>query len=99
MKQNLLWICVLLLMLAGCSSSDNDENDNNPLFSNMLQISNDENADTGIFTVTNNKFYIDKMPVLDNNCPRFIFHCGIEKSFDLRELVIRIMGYSLITLE
>lgn len=92
MKQNLLWICVLLLMLAGCSSSDNDENDNNPLFSNMLQISNDENADTGIFTVTNNKFYIDKMPVLDNNCPRFIFHCGIEKSFDLRELVIRIMG-------
>ena len=30
--------------------------------------------------------------MLDNNCPGFIFHCGIEKSLDLRELVIRIIG-------
>jgi hypothetical protein len=32
------------------------------------------------------------MPVLDNNCPGFIFHCGIEKSLDLRGLVIRVIG-------
>ena len=32
------------------------------------------------------------MPILDNNCPGFIFHCGIEKSLELRELIIRIIG-------
>ena len=97
--KSLLWISALLLMQAGCSNSDNDENDNNPLFSNdylilsnTLQISNDGNADTGNYAVTNNKFYIDKMPVLENNCPGFIFHCDIKEYPYLRELIIRIIG-------
>ena len=99
MKKNLLWISALLLMQAGCSSSFNDENDNNPLFSNdylilsnIMQISNEENAYTGYFAVTNNKFYIDKMPVIDNNGPGFIFHCDIKEYPDLRTLIIRIKG-------
>ena len=94
MKKNMFLLVAVVLMLAECSSSDNDENNNpfNPVFSNMLQISNDENADTGIFAVTNNKFYINKMPVLDNNCPGFIFHCDIKESPDLRVLIIRITG-------
>ena len=59
---------------------------------NTLLINNSDNDDTEKYSVTNNKFYIDKMPILDNNCPGFIFHCGIEKSLDLRELIIRIIG-------
>ena len=76
--------------LAGCSRDDE------PLLNqnwkpNTLLI-NSENADIEEYSVTNNHFYIDKMPILDNNGPRFIFHCGIEKSLDLRELIIRIIG-------
>ena len=89
-KKSLLWISALLLILAGCSNSDNDENDYHSFFSNMLQISNDGNSNTGVFAVTNNHFYIDKMPVLDNNCPGFIFHCDIKDSPDLKTLIIRI---------
>ena len=59
---------------------------------NTLQINNSDNDDTEKYSVTNNHFYIDKMPIMDNNCPGFIFHCGIEKSLDLRELIIRIIG-------
>ncbi len=59
---------------------------------NTLLINNSYNDDTEKYSVTNNHFYINKMPILDNNCPGFIFHCGIEKSPDLRELIIRIIG-------
>ena len=59
---------------------------------NTLQINNSDNDNTEKYSVTNNHFYIDKMPIMDNNCPGFIFHCGIEKSLDLRELIIRIIG-------
>ena len=84
----------LLLILAGCSS---DDSLNEPLLNynwmpNTLLINNSNNVDAEEYTVTNNHFYIDKMPMLDNNCPGFIFHCGIEKSLDLRELVIRVIG-------
>ena len=95
MKKNMiLWMSALLLMLAGCSNSDNDENiiPFNPLLSNMLEISKGGNTDTGIYAVTKNKFYIDRMPVLENNCPRFIFHCDIKDCPDLRTLIIRIVG-------
>ena len=93
-KKSLLWMSVLLLMLAGCSS---DDGMNEPLLNynwmpNTLLINNSNNVDAKECTVTNNHFYIDKMPVLDNNCPGFIFHCGIEKSLDLRGLVIRVIG-------
>ena len=93
-KKSLLWISTLLLILAGCSS---DDGLNEPLLNynwmpNTLLINNSNNVDAEEYTVTNNHFYIDKMPVLDNNCPGFIFHCGIEKSLDLRELIIRIIG-------
>lgn len=89
-KGILLWISALLLILAGCGSSDNDENDNNPLFSNMLQISNNGNTYTGNYAVINNKFYIDKMP--SDMGPGFIFHCDIKESPDLRTLFIRMRG-------
>ena len=90
--KSLLWISVL--MLAGCSS---DDGMNEPLLNynwmpNTLLINNSNNVDAKECTVTNNHFYIDKMSTFDNNCPGFIFHCGIEKSLDLRELVIRIIG-------
>lgn len=89
-KKSLLWISALLLILAGCSSDDE------PLLNqnwkpNTLLI-NSENADIEEYSVINNYFYINLMPVLENNCPEFIFHCGIEKSLDLRELIIRIIG-------
>ena len=32
------------------------------------------------------------MPTMENNCPGFIFHCDIEKAFDLQRLIIRIIG-------
>lgn len=85
---------MLLLMLAGCSS---DDGLNEPLLNynwmpNTLLVNKSDNVDAKEYTVTNNHFYINKMPVLDNNCPGFIFHCGIEKSLDLRELVIRVIG-------
>ena len=93
-KNSFLWMSMLLLMLAGCSS---DDGMNEPLLNynwmpNTLLINNSNNVDAKECTVTNNHFYIDKMPTFDNNCPGFIFHCGIEKSLDLRELVIRIIG-------
>ena len=95
-RKSLLWLSAFLLILAGCSSSDNDENDN-PLFSNdymipsnMLQISNDRNVNTGTYAVTNNKFYIDRMP--SDKGPGFIFHCDIKDSPYLRVLIIRIIG-------
>ena len=94
-KKSLLWISVLLLMsgmLCACSSDDSDLLLNNNWMLNRLLITNSDNIDAEECTVTNNHFYIDKMPMLDNNCPGFIFHCGIEKSLDLRELVIRIIG-------
>ena len=89
-KKSLLWISALLLILAGCSSDDESLLNQN-WKPNTLLI-NSENADIEEYSVTNNHFYIDKMPILDNNGPRFIFHCGIEKSLDLRELIIRIIG-------
>ena len=94
-KKSLLWISVLLLMsgmLCACSSDDSDPLLNNNWMLNRLLITNSDNVDAEECTVTNNHFYINKMPVLDNNCPGFIFHCGIEKSLDLRELVIRVIG-------
>ena len=93
-KKSLLWMSMLLLMQAGCSSDDglNEPLLNNNWMLNRLLINNSNNVDAKECTVTNNHFYIDKMPTLDNNCPGFIFHCGIEKSLDLRELVIRIIG-------
>ena len=96
-KKSLLWMSVLLLisgMLCACSSDDglNEPLLNNNWMLNRLLITNSDNVDAEECTVTNNHFYIDKMPVLDNNCPGFIFHCGIEKSLDLRELVIRFIG-------
>ena len=94
-KKSLLWMSVLLLisgMLCACSSDDSDPLLNNNWMPNRLLITNSDNVDAEECTVTNNHFYIDKMPTFDNNCPGFIFHCGIEKSLDLRELVIRIIG-------
>lgn len=89
-KKSLLWISALLLILTGCSSDDESLLNQN-WKPNTLLI-NSENADLEENSVINNHFYIDKMPILENNCPRFIFHCGIEKSPDLRELIIRIIG-------
>lgn len=89
-KKSLLWISALLLILAGCSSDDESLLNQN-WKPNTLLI-NSENAEIKEYSVINNYFYIDKMPILDNNCPGFIFHCGIEKSLDLRELIIRIIG-------
>ena len=59
---------------------------------NTLLIVNSENDNAEKCSVTNSLFYIDKMPILDKGCPGFIFHCCIEKSIDLRKLVIRIIG-------
>lgn len=91
-KNRLLWLSVFLLMLAGCSSDDNESLLNHNWTLNTLLINNSENADAEEYAVTNNKFYIDKMPVLENNCPGFIFYCDIEKSLDLQTLIIRITG-------
>ena len=91
-KNRLLWLSVFLLMLAGCSSDDNESLLNHNWTLNTLLITNSENADAEEYAVTNNKFYIDKMPTMENNCPRFIFHCDIEKSLDLQRLIIRITG-------
>ncbi len=91
-KKRLLWLSVFLLMLAGCSSDDNESLLNHNWTLNTLLITNSENADAEEYAVTNNKFYIDKMPVLENNCPGFIFYCDIEKSLDLQTLIIRITG-------
>lgn len=93
-KKSLLWISMLLLMLAGCS---NDDNLDEPLLNynwmlNTLLITNSENVDAEEYSVTDNHFYIDKMPIMDNNCPGFIFHCDIEKSLNLQTLVIRLIG-------
>lgn len=92
-KNRLLWLSVFLLMLVGCSSNDDFIE---PIMHNWtlntLLITNSENVDAEEYTVTNNKFYIDKMPVFENNCPGFIFYCDIEKSLDLQTLIIRIIG-------
>ena len=99
MKKNSLLLSVLLLMLAGCSSDDGlSSNDglDEPIMQNWtlntLLITNSESVDAEEYAVTNNKFYIDKMPTMDYNSPRFIFHCDIEKSLDLQTLIIRIKG-------
>ena len=83
-KKSLLWMSMLLLMLAGCSS---DDGLNEPLLNynwmpNTLLVNKSNNVDAKEYTVTNNHFYINKMPVLDNNCPGFIFNCTIENSLD-----------------
>lgn len=87
-KKSLLWISVLLLILAGCSSDDESLLNQN-WKPNTLLI-NSENADIEEYSVTNNKFYIDKMP--SDKGPGFIFHCDIKDSPDLRVLIIRIIG-------
>ena len=96
MKKNfLLWMGVVLMMVIGmssCSSDDNESLSNHNWTPNTLLITNSENVDAEEYSVTNNKFYIDKMPVMENNCPGFIFHCDIEKSLDLQRLIIRIIG-------
>ena len=91
-KKRLFWLSVFLLMLAGCSSDDNESLLNHNWTLNTLLITNSENVDAEEYSVTNNKFYIDKMPTMENNCPGFIFHCDIEKAFDLQRLIIRIIG-------
>ena len=92
-KKRLFWLSVFLLMLAGCSSNDDFiEPIMHNWTPNTLLITNSENVDAEEYSVTNNKFYIDKMPTMENNCPGFIFHCDIEKAFDLQRLIIRIIG-------
>ena len=92
-KSFLLWMGAMLIIIsAGCSSDDNESQLNNNWTLNTLLITNSENVDAEEYSVTNNKFYIDKMPILENDCPRFIFHCDIEKAFDLQRLIIRIIG-------
>ena len=80
-KKSLLWMSMLLLMLAGCSSDDglNEPLLNNNWMLNRLLINNSNNVDAKECTVTNNHFYIDKMPTLDNNCPGFI---GVKQDID-----------------
>ena len=96
MKKNfLLWMGVVLMMVIGmssCSSDDNESLSNHNWTPNTLLITNSENVDAEEYSVTNNKFYIDKMPTMENNCPGFIFHCDIEKSLNLQTLVIRLIG-------
>ncbi len=92
MKKSFLFWIGIMLILAGCSSDDNESQLNNNWTLNTLLITNSENVDAEEYSVTNNKFYIDKMPILENNCPGFIFHCDIEKSLDLQRLIIRIIG-------
>ena len=94
-KSFLLWMGVVLMMVVGmssCSSDDNESLSNHNWTPNTLLITNSENVDAEEYSVTNNKFYIDKMPTMENNCPGFIFHCDIEKAFDLQRLIIRIIG-------
>ena len=94
-KSFLLWMGVVLMMVIGmssCSSDDNESLSNHNWTLNTLLITNSENVDAEEYSVTNNKFYIDKMPVMENNCPGFIFHCDIEKALDLQRLIIRIIG-------
>jgi hypothetical protein len=94
-KKLVMMMCFLLMIIsAGCSKDDGlDEPLSNPNWTpNTLLITNSENVDAEEYSVTNNKFYINMMPVLENNCPGFIFHCDIEKSLDLQTLIIRIIG-------
>ena len=74
------------------SSTEENFKSLNKDYINTLLIVNSENDNAEKCSVTNSLFYIDKMPILDKSCPGFIFHCGIEKSLDLRKLVIRIIG-------
>ena len=92
MKNNICFWMFAVLMLAGCSSDDNESLSNHNWTLNTLLITNSENVDAEEYSVTNNKFYIDKMPVMEDNCPGFIFHCDIEKALDLQRLIIRIIG-------
>ena len=94
-KSFLFWMFAMLMMAVGmssCSSDDNESLSNHNWTPNTLLITNSENVDAEEYSVTNNKFYIDKMPTMENNCPGFIFHCDIEKAFDLQRLIIRIIG-------
>ena len=100
MKKKLFILIGILLTIisAGCSSDDGlDDGLDEPQSDlnwtpNTLLITNSENVDVEEYSVTNNHFYINKMPILENNCPGFIFHCDIEKSLDLQALIIRIIG-------
>ena len=94
-KSFLLWMGAMLIIIsAGCSSDDGLDKPQSDLnwTPNTLLITNSGNVDVEEYSVTNNKFYIDKMPTMENNCPGFIFHCDIEKSLDLQRLIIRIIG-------
>lgn len=94
MKKSIgIWMFAAL-MLSGCSSDDglNEPQSNLNWTPNTLLITNSENVVAEEYSVTNNMFYIDEMPIWENNCPRFIFHCNIEKSLDLQALIIRIIG-------
>jgi len=93
-KSFLLWMGAMLIIIsAGCSSDDGLDKPQSDLnwTPNTLLITNSGNVDVEEYSVTNNKFYIDKMPILENDCPRFIFHCDIEKSLDLQTLIIQII--------
>jgi uncharacterized protein YcfL len=57
-KKRLLWLSVFLLMLAGCSSDDNESLLNHNWTLNTLLITNSKNADAEEYAVTSNKFYI-----------------------------------------
>ena len=96
MKNKLFVLISVLLTIisAGCSSDDGLDEPQSDLnwTPNTLLITNSENVDVVEYSVTNNHFYINKMPILENNCPSFIFHCDIEKSLDLQALIIRIIG-------
>ena len=92
MKNSICFWMFAVLMLAGGSSDDNESLSNHNWTLNTLLITNSENVDAEEYSVTNNKFYIDKMPVMEDNCPGFIFHCDIEKALDLQRLIIRIIG-------
>lgn len=84
---------VLLGMAVGCSSDDANDSTSPTIcpVSKMLTISKQDNNMAESYSVKGGKFYIDMMPVLENNCPRFIFHCGFADP-DIKELVIRFLG-------
>ena len=97
MKKNVfLWMCALVLLLTagvcGCSSDDDEAEDNGdfPSSTNVLQISREGGA-TETYSVTNNKFYIDRMPMIDVG-PGFIFYCHIEESVELERFAIYFRG-------
>ena len=85
----------LLLMLAGCSSDDENGGETiSPsvqLADNTLLVSKDGDAVAESYPVTSSGFYIDAMPVEGSNGPSFIFHCSFD-SPDVKELVFCIIN-------